>query len=122
MTRQQKLDEIFLFTGHEYNGLQVFPLSKNRRTFLRKMGNSICEGEGHELDEFDELAECLLACTLTPQDLSRLTDKKAWREKLEEFTIASPDYAIERFGNVMMEEVENLKMASVESLGKGEAQ
>jgi len=122
MTRQQKLDEIFLFTGYLYNGIQVFPLSKNRRTFLRKMGNSICDGVGDGLDEFDELAECLLACTLKPEELAQLTEKKTWREKLEDFTITSPDYAIERFGNVIMQELENLKMASVESLGKEEAQ
>ena len=122
MTRKQTLEGSFLFAGFEVAGVQIFPLSANRRTFLRLMGNSICDGSGDDLSDTDEIAECLMACTMTPEQLGKIRDKDVWREQLACFSINSPDGLIEQFGDEILNEVERLKLAAVETLGKAEAQ
>ena len=122
MNRKQTLEGSFLFQGFEVANVQIYPLSANRRTFLRIMGNSICDGQGGEGDDTDEIAECLMACTMTPEQLGASRDKVKWRESLASFCISSPDGLIEKFGDEILNEVERLKLAAVESLGKAEAQ
>ena len=124
MNRNKTLEEAFLFEGFQLKGNQIKPLSANRRTFLRKMGNPLFGGDGGEdMDDGELCAEALMSCTLSPPELgSYLARKDEWREKVGEFAVSLDDFAVEQFQGVLMDEIEALKAAQVEPLGKDEAQ
>jgi|TARA_R110000751_G_scaffold73542_3_gene148730 hypothetical protein len=121
--RQIKLEEAFLFEGLEIGGKQVHPMSANRRTFLRKMGNSVCGGEPDgDPDDGEEFGAVLFACTKTPPELgSYLARREDWKNDSLSFTINLENHVIERFQVMIQSEVEAMQAAQVEPLGKDEA-
>ena len=124
MSRNITLEEAFLFEGFELDGKQIKPLSCNRRTFLRRVGNEIFGGEDDgNRDDGEQFAEALLACTKTPPELgSYLARVKEWREEVLEFAVSLDDYVVERFQGIIAQELEALQAARVEPLGKDTAQ
>ena len=121
--RQLKLEEAFLFEGLEIDGKQVYPMSANRRTFLRVMGNSVCGGvpEG-DPDDGSEFGAVLFACTKRPPELGSYLARRAdWQADSMAFTIGLDDHIIERFQEMMQAEVETMQVGQVEPLGKDEA-
>ena len=124
MDRNKTLESAFLFEGFEVDGNQIKPLSANRRTFLRKMGNPLFGGDEEESSDDGELmAEALLACTKTPPELvSYLARKEQWKEDVASFAVTRDDYTIERFQSVVMDEIKALQASEVDPLGKDEAQ
>lgn len=123
MDRQITLEGAFIFEGLEVNGKQVFPMSANRRTFLRRMGNTVCGGEPEgDPDDGEEFAGVLLACTKKPCDLgSYLARKDDWTKEVLDFAVTLEDYTIEKFQKMVTNELEALQAAQVEPLGKDEA-
>ena len=120
--RKVKLEESFLFTGLEINGKQVYPMSANRRTFLHKMGNTVCGGkpaEGESPDDGMEFGEVLFACSLVPTKLgSYLARRDDWKLDAEAFVVSLDDHVVERFQVILQEEIEAMQSAQVEPLGK----
>ena len=123
MSRIKTLEEAFLFEGFALNGKQVYPLSCNRRTFLRKMGNSLFGGEDvADRDDGELMAEALYCCTKTPAQLgSYLALRDQWGDEVEVFAVSQEDFTIEKFQTLVMQEIEALNAGQVEPLGKGEA-
>jgi hypothetical protein len=124
MSRAITLEEAFLFEGFELNGNQIKPLSCNRRTFLRRVGNEIFGGEDDSnRDDGEQFAEALLACTKSPPELgSYLARVKEWREEVVTFAVSLDDHVVERFQTIIAREIEALQAAKVEPLGKDTAQ
>jgi hypothetical protein len=124
MSRAITLEEAFLFEGFELNGNQIKPLSCNRRTFLRRVGNEIFGGEDDSnRDDGEQFAEALLACTKSPPELgSYLARVKEWREEVVSFAVSLDDHVVERFQAIIAREIEALQAAKVEPLGKDTAQ
>jgi hypothetical protein len=124
MSRITTLEEAFLFEGFELNGNQIKPLSCNRRTFLRRVGNEIFGGEDDSnRDDGEQFAEALYACTKSPPELgSYLARRDEWREEVLNFAVSLDDYVVEKFQGIIAQELEALKAAQVEPLGKDTAQ
>ena len=123
MNRQEKLERAFLFEGVAIGGNSIHPLSANRRSFLRIMGNQLFGGDGSELSEEECMGEALFACTKTPAQLgSYLGNRKQWATDLEKFIVTCEDYTIEKFQTLLLQEIEALEAGQVETLGKDQAQ
>ena len=122
MKRQDTLEKTFLFSGLKINDKQVFPLSANRRTFLKIMGNEMFGGKDDTASVEECASEALFACTKNEDELGQyLDDKECWKLDCERFAVTSKNHTIERFMDMLMHEQEALKMGAVESAGKEEA-
>lgn len=122
MKRENTLEKTFLFLGLKVNDVQIFPLSANRRTFLKLMGNEMFGGESENSSDEENIGQALFACTKTAKELGEYLDNvEQWKLDSAKFIVTSENHTIERFTDMMMAEQEALKMGAVESAGKGEA-
>ncbi len=124
MSRQDKLERAFLFEGVTIGEKNIFPLSANRRSFLRIMGNQLFGGDGSRaMSEEECIGEALFACSKTPAQLgSYLNNREQWNLELETFSVSCDDYAVEKFQTLLLQEIEALEAGQIEPVGKDQAQ
>jgi hypothetical protein len=113
------IQNTFFLSRPVVGGIPLFPLTGGRVAILAERGNPVATGREEKPDPF-AVYECFFVASQEGRELAKISldSPEAWRERVRAFALEVEDDALNEFWEILQGEIEAVRRARVEPVGK----